>query len=326
MQVSNTIKKLLHVALFFVVLVVLLLITSQLFFFFGKKSAGKVQDRNTNITGIQVEKENTIDVLVLGDSLSYTSISPMQLFDETGVTSYVVGQHAQRVFETYTALERGLETQNPKVVLIETNLFYRYKGNETQLKIFEDVQNVFQIFRYHNVWKQMFYDATDTRCDYKGFIIRDWANAYKGRSNYMDSSSPKSSKEVKKYVYEYMDKMVALCKERNIPILLFSAPSPKCYNSEKHNGLVEFAQKYDVDYIDLNEYVKDIGIDWKKDTTDKGDHLNLYGAQKVTTYMSNYLVTHYNLTDFRGTELGAEWSKLVDQYKKDIAKKEDKLL
>lgn len=64
----------------------------------------------------------------------------------------------------------------------------------------------------------------------------------------------------------------------------------------------------------------------EKDTTDKGDHLNLYGAQKVTTYMSNYLVTHYNLTDFRGTELGAEWSKLVDQYKKDIAKKEDKLL
>lgn len=317
MQVSNNIKKFLHVLLFFVIFIVLLFVTSQLFFFFGKKSTGKVQDRNTNITSIQVEKENTIDVLVLGDSLSYASISPMQLFEEKGVTSYICGQHAQRIFETYTALENGLKTQSPKVVLLETNLFYRYKGNEVQLELFEDIQNLFPIFRYHNVWKQMLFGATDTRRDYKGFIIRDWAHAYEGRYDYMDIDNNKCE-EVKEYVYEYMDKTVALCKERGIQILLYSTPSPKCYNGAKHNGLVAFANKYNLEYIDLNEYVDEIGIDWRKDTVDKGDHLNLYGAQKVTSFMGDYLVSHYNLTDYRGTQLGDEWSKMVEEYKQEM--------
>lgn len=317
MQVSNTLKKFIHILLFFAVFLVLLFATSQLFFYFGKKYTEKVQDRNTNITGIQVEKENTIDVLILGDSLSYASISPMQLFEEKGVTSYVCGQHAQRIFETYTALEKGLETQNPKVVLLETNLFYRYKGNETQLEIFENLQNEFPIFRYHNVWKQVLFDAADTRRDYKGFIIRVWSNPYEGSYNYMDTDSNKSA-EIKDYVYEYMDKIVALCKERKIPILLYSTPSPKCYNGAKHNGLVAFANKYNLEYIDLNEYTDEINIDWRKDTSDKGDHLNIYGVQKVTSFMADYLVSHYNLTDYRGTQLGDEWSEMVEEYEQEI--------
>ena len=325
MQVSNVLKKIFRVVLFFIILLLLLLATSQLFFYLGKKSVGKVQDRNTNITGIQIEEENTIDVLVLGDSESYTSISPMQLFDETGVTSYICGQSAQRVFETYTALEKSLTTQNPKVVLIETNLFYRYKGDEDELKSFEDLQNVFQVFRYHNLWKQAFYGSTDTRCDYKGFVIRDWAHAYDGSYEYMDEGNKTEEKQVKEYVHEYMEKIVSLCQEKDIPILLYSAPSPKCYNKAKHKGLAKFAEKYNVDYIDLNYLVKDLKIDWKKDTADKGDHLNLYGAQKVTSYMGQYLTEHYDLTDHRGTELGEKWEKLVEQYKKDIVKKEEKL-
>ena len=51
---------------------------------------------------------------------------------------------------------------------------------------------------------------------------------------------------------------------------------------------------------------------------DKGDHLNLYGAQKVTSFMGDYLVSHYNLTDYRGTQLGDEWSKMVEEYKQEM--------
>ena len=81
-----------------------------------------------------------------------------------------------------------------------------------------------------------------------------------------------------------------------------------------------------MDYIDLNYAVEDLGINWKTDTADKGDHLNLNGAQKVTTYIGSFLKENYSLEDHRGTELGEVWNKLVDAYKNDIEKREEKLL
>lgn len=325
MQVSSTFKKTLRVLLFFVILFILIKMASFFFEFLGKKSVGKVQDRNTNVAGIQVEAENTIDVLVLGDSESYTSVSPMQLFDETGITSYICGQSAQRIIETYHVLETALQTQNPKLVMIETNTFFRHKGanEEASAETFENLQYQFQLFRYHNLWKQLFYGSSDTRSDYKGFVIRDWSQAYTG-GEYMHPSD--KEREVNEHICGYMDKIVELCKENDIQILLYSAPSPKNYNSAKHNGLQKFADKYGVDYIDLNYAVEDLGINWKTDTADKGDHLNLNGAQKVTTYIGSFLKENYSLEDHRGTELGEVWNKLVDAYKNDIEKREEKLL
>lgn len=325
MQDSKSIKKVFQVILFFVILVVLIKLASELFAFLGKKSVGKVQDRNTNITGIQIEEEDTIDVLILGDSESYTSISPMQLFDETGVTSYICGQSAQRIIETYHALETALKTQNPKVIMIETNTFFRRKdaGTERSKVLFETLQYNFQLFRYHNLWKRAFYASSDTRSDYKGFVIRNWSDAYEG-GKYMEESN--KSREVDEFICGYMDSIVEMCNERGIKIILYSAPSPKNYNMAKHNGLVKFAEKYGVEYLDLNEITDELQLNWSTDTADKGDHLNLNGAQKVTTYIGTYLTETCQLTDHRGTELGEKWQKLVEIYKKDIEKSEETLL
>ena len=61
--------------------------------------------------------KNSIDVLVVGDSETYTSISPMQLYDETGITSYISGQYGQKIGETKEAIRIALETQKPKLIL-----------------------------------------------------------------------------------------------------------------------------------------------------------------------------------------------------------------
>ena len=45
--------------------------------------------RYNSYVGIQKEQKDSIDMLVLGDSESMTSISPMELWKSTGITLYV---------------------------------------------------------------------------------------------------------------------------------------------------------------------------------------------------------------------------------------------
>ena len=65
---------------------------------------------------------------------------------------------------------------------------------------------------------------------------------------------------------------------------------------------------------DRNYDPQELGIDWKNDTLDKGDHLNLSGAHKVTDYMTMYLQEHYMLPDHRGDEKFTSWDTMASQY------------
>ena len=65
--------------------------------------------RYNSYVGIQKEQKDSIDMLVLGDSESMTSISPMELWKSVGITSYVCGQSAQRISESYYMLKHALD-------------------------------------------------------------------------------------------------------------------------------------------------------------------------------------------------------------------------
>ena len=46
--------------------------------------------------------------------------------------------------------------------------------------------------------------------------------------------------------------------------------------------------------IDFNMLLDDIDFDWINDTRDGGNHLNDFGAQKVTRYLGEYLKKQYD--------------------------------
>ena len=61
--------------------------------------------RNAVYSRIANEPKNTIDVLVMGDSESYTSISPMKIWNETGYTVYAAGQPGANLADTRNVLK-----------------------------------------------------------------------------------------------------------------------------------------------------------------------------------------------------------------------------
>lgn len=68
---------------------------------------------------ISKEDKNSIDVMFIGDSLTYNSFSPVQIWEEYGYTSLCLGTSSQRLCDTDAILKAALKNQTPKVVVLE---------------------------------------------------------------------------------------------------------------------------------------------------------------------------------------------------------------
>lgn len=274
-----------------------------------------VQSRNKSIYRILREKENTIDIVVVGDSLSYSSVSPMELWKEHGITTYVCGQPGQKIQETYHMLETAFANQSPKLVILETNTMFRgaksleFKNIKDTLE--EMMINYFTVLRAHDIWKNFVVDTDYAEENYKGFTFRCGVKAYK-KGEYMQKTDRKA--EMPDTVVFYMQQIVELCEKNNAKLLLLGTPSPVNYNYGRHNSIAAYAKEKNLDYLDMNLITKEIGINWKTDSLDRGDHLNLSGAGKVTKYLGKYLEQKYTLPDHRNEKAYDSWKKEEKDY------------
>lgn len=115
----------------------------------------------------------------------------------------------------------------------------------------------------------------------------------------------------------WLKKLKALCDENEIQFLAVKVPTiylPQSYRSAwtagKYDAVRQLCDECGIVYYDML-YDADIKIDWSNDTTDKGQHLNLYGAQKVSEDLGKYLVDHYALSQ----EPVSQWDKDLASYR-----------
>lgn len=267
---------------------------------------------------LEKEPRESIDLLVLGDSESYTSISPMQVYNETGITTYVAGQSGQNMAEMYHMFETAMKTQTPKAIMIETHALIHSKGSAYDLQNMgtELVQTCFPVFSYHNLWKGRLAGESARVSAWKGFRVKSGVRACLDTKKYMKPTDhirvvPSGNRAI-------FDKILKECKDKNIEVVLYSAPSPVNYSYANHNGIALLAQESGVPYLDLNLETADIGIDWLRDTMDAGDHLNISGAEKTTQYLIPFLQS-LNLPDHRGQKAYAAWDHLAGKYDSQVA-------
>lgn len=270
---------------------------------------------NVEINGILGEKENTIDVLFMGDSEVYASFSPMQMYDEYGFTSHDLGTGAQRLYDTYNYLKRTLKKQKPKVIVLETNIIFRKFSMD---RVFSgELKNLLPFIKYHNRWKTLTINDFTSGISYtytsplKGFKTKEKIISRK-KYDYMK----KNKKEIfisKKNTY-YLNKIKDICNEEGIELLLVSSPSISNWDYAKHSATEKYAQKNDLSFIDLN-LIKEVVINWEHDSYDEGDHLNYYGAKKVSSYIGKYLSEHYSLENHKDDKNYKKWNDDLVRYK-----------
>lgn len=266
---------------------------------------------------LEEQEPNSADVVFLGDSEVYAAYFPLQMFKDYGITSYIAATSAQRLCDSYVVLEKVFEKQNPKLLVIETGALFRYAGTEKNADNFgfNLYAEAFPVFKYHSRWKNDIREAirntAQSGIDYRGFLYRTTRNPYNG-GEYMFYTDEKTY--VSELVPEYLDKILKLCKEHNVDVTFVSSPTVMHWDYKKHNGATEYIGKLGYPYIDLNLENDKIKIDWKTDTKDCGDHVNYYGAVKVTDFYGKYLKEHYDLEDHRNDPKCDSWREDVKNF------------
>lgn len=312
---TNILKSLAFVGIFICIL------TALSYIFVPKNNTKKAGIVDQSANSIFNEKKNTIDALFLGDSESYTSFIPMNIWRDYGITSYVCGTPGQKLYYTEFFLEKTFKTQHPSLVFLETNALFRkiYFEDEVNDKLY----NIFPIFKYHDRWKNL--QTNDWLIKKKYTHIED-GKGYKHNLN-KDSASTQGYmtpsdefEDMPKKNIEYLKRIIDFCKEHNTKLVLVSTPSTKNWNYKRHNTIEKISKENGIEYLDLNTLQKEIPIDWKNDTRDKGDHLNYYGAVKVTKYMGQYIKSTNMFSDKRKDPEFKSWNDSLKRFTKYIKK------
>ncbi|MDE6208735.1 MAG: SGNH/GDSL hydrolase family protein [Lachnospiraceae bacterium] len=280
------------------------------------------------------------NILFVGDCEIYENISPVTLWEEYGLTSYMRGSAQQLIWQSYYLLEEMLGYEKPDVVVFNVlSMKYGVPQDEaynrmtldgmrlsaSKLKsinasMMEDesfLSYIFPILRYHSRWSELGEE------DFKYFFSKDKVtfSGYLMRADIKPFTSLPTMPILGDYTfsensYKYLDMMVELCKENDIELVLMKAPSlyPFWYD-EWDEAMVKYADEHDLMYINFLNNTEEIGIDYDTDTYDAGLHLNVYGAEKLAKYFGQILVDNFEFTDYKSDdEVQKHWEELSDDY------------
>ena len=281
------------------------------------------------------------ELLIIGNCESYENISTMKLWEEYGITSYIRGNSNQLIPQSYYLLRDALDYETPKVVLLNVQamtigeqdtesynrmVFDGMRWSENKLRAIletrmEDehlTEYIFPSLRYHDRWKELSADdfcyafkKTPSR-SYNGYYLRADIRPYTpfpAERRKPDYTFPEKN-------YEYLDRIVKLCEERGIELVLMKAPSLYPEWPEPYEEQIEsYAREHGLLYLNTLEETEAIGLDFSKDTYDEGLHLNVYGAEKVSVWLGNILKNEFELSDMRGdTPLAESYNERLSQY------------
>lgn len=328
-------KRVVAVAIGMIVILLVLVFLQRLVM---PKYMGEVKEGA--LIGEYYDEEKDFDVVFIGDCEVYENFVPATLWENYGINSYIRGSAQQLIWQSYYLMEETLQYEKPDVIIFNVlSLQYNEPQKEAynrmtidgmrwssskigciQASMLEDesfIEYVFPLLRYHDRWSEL--EAEDFK-----YILgaeKVGHNGYYMQVGVVPVEYIPEGKILGDYSFGdealcYLDKMVALCEENDVELVLVKAPSLYPVWYEEWDVQVEtYAADHNLKYINFLEHTEEIGLDFSTDTYDAGLHLNLYGAVKLTDYFGAWLVEEYGLEDRRSeTDLSEAWEVKLESF------------
>ena len=289
-------------------------------------------------------------VLFLGDCEVYESFTPPTLWEKYGVSSYIRGNAQQLIWQSYYLLEETFRYESPRVVVF--NVFamkYGEPQNDAYNRMTLDgmklsatklravrasmtkeeslASYLFPLLRFHSRWKELsgedftYLFRRDT-VSHNGYLMQTGVEPMVG-----EEATPPTlwDPALPKVCFDYLDRMRALCEEHGAELVLIKSPTDSWryhWYDEWDTQVAEYAAAHSLHYYNFIPLSDEIGIDWSTDTYDAGVHLNVSGAEKLTSYFGAILKETFDLTDERVSDhLSTVWNGKIDAYYKEKEEK-----
>lgn len=264
-------------------------------------------------------QKNTVDVLFLGSSVTVNGFIPQELYNKYGLTSFNLGSEQQSISISYWWLMEALRYQNPKAVVLDCRFVYNAHPNRintdeafvrkaidgmrwsiNKIKTVREITTLdpnhsaisyyFENFRYHERWKSL------GQLDFKfGAVKRDPLKGFgplnhrgPGKFDFRYNYDHNAKIEMNATQKEYLDRIVSVCKENNITLVLETMPVH--LDTRGVNTLRDYAKANNVIYHHLGDREELDAINAKLPKESIIPHANLFGAIKLTDYIGKVLI------------------------------------
>ena len=278
-----------------------------------------------SLTRDYYESPKDHELIVLGDCEVYSAVNPNVLFENHGIKAFNRANAQQTILQSYYLLKETLNYETPKYVMLSVGALRTKEKNEAYNRLLLDdmkwskekvelikatrtdgetyLSYVFKLLRYHSRIVQLTKEDivrlpfNNGMVTHSGFIIN---------KNVVPLENLPTKRVLNDYSFdetniEYLDKIVKLCEDNNIKLILFKSISEYPYWYTQYDDyLTIYAQKNNLDYYNFNKDIKKIGINYNTDTYDGGMHLNLDGANKFSKYLGDVLTSKYEFTNGKG--------------------------
>lgn len=290
----------------------------------------KYADGTMQMENYYKEKPETIDVICLGSSHTFCNINPKTLWEEFGIASYDLASSLQPFWNSFFYLKEALLYQKPKLVILDV-----FRAMETNEYIDHSriIKNTFGISsfcnrfsaiwhsspeyqrihyclaypayhrRYSDISKADFIPQSNSHKNEKTLVFSKGLFLFTNTSEQLEPKIeiPSSGRSLSAKTTEYLFKIIELCKDNHIPLLLCVTPYAGInVNHEAYYTTVQaIAREEGIPFINFNHCYRNIGLDFSKDMADS-NHLNHRGSAKFSRFLGEYIKTQYNLSDHRG--------------------------
>ncbi len=299
---------------------------------------------------------NNIDILFIGTSKVHYTLSPMEIWNKYGVTSYNRGTASQYYKLTYFLLDEAFRYSKPKLVVVDiyglldlqnfnpvnrTNIVVNNLDNKintykafhevseiNSIKEILDNMNIYGLF--HQRWKDLnMYDWISEDFWFGRFAgsyleYPTWRKLHNiQKININDNQHINEIIPLANDTINYIAKIKTLAQSNNAKVLFINMPFGQ-YNKKLYNltySLKDYAKKNNIDIIDYNDLAHLINIDYDNDFMDVW-HLNLYGSRKVMDHLMPYIIEHYNIPNYKNDPKYSLWNEDYKKYARAINREE----